>query len=421
MNSAFSQDTFLDTVIKLCVYILQMLLKFRIFLGHLPGHGVVFFGLWYILKMLQKFHIFLGHLPRHRVFFFGFSAHYIMQMLRIFLGHLARHGGLFVFGYSVHYIIQLLQLFLGHLHGPGSCFFRVFRTLRHPDAPAFLGTFTETWGLFFLRVFHTQHHADAPDFLGTFSQTRVVFFRLFRTLHHPAAPAFLGTFTWTWELFFSGFPHITSSRCSSFSWDIYTDIGVVFCWVFRILHHPSAPVSLGTFTRTWWFFFSGLPAHYIMQMLRFCLGHLPEHRSWFFRDFHTLHRPDAPAFLGTFTQTWGLFFFGFSTHYIMQVLRIFLGHLPRHRACSFQVFWTLNHADAPGFLRTFTWTLWVVFFGFLYILQMLWKIRIFLGHLYRQGLLFLGFPHTISCRCSGLSWDIYLDTRAVFLGFSAQY
>ena len=105
----------------------------------------------------------------------------------------------------------------------------------------------------------------------------------------------------------------------------------------------------------------------------------------------------------------------------MQMLRIFLGHLPGHRGCSFQVFWTLHHADAPGFLRTFTWTLWVVFLGFLYILQMLWKFCIFLGHLPRQGLLFLGFPHTTLCRCSGLSWDIYLDTRAVFLGFSTQY
>ena len=128
MNSAFSWDTFLDTqvaflgfphipgtctaflhvvglcyfryiVIKLCVYILQMLLKFRIFLGHLCGHGVVVFGFWYILKMLQKFNIFPGHLPRHRGFFF-----------------------------------------------------RVFRTLHHVDALYFLGTFTWTQGLFFSGV-----------------------------------------------------------------------------------------------------------------------------------------------------------------------------------------------------------------------------------------------------------------------------
>ena len=118
-----------------------------------------------------------------------------------------------------------------------------------------------------------------------------------------------------------------------------------------------------------------------------------------------------------------------------------------NRGCSFQVFWTLHHADAPGFLRTFTRTLGVVFFGFLYILQMLWKFRIFLGHLPRHrgcyfwvfhtlhhanvpifletftwtwGFFFSGFPHTTSCRCSDFSQDIYTDTGVVFFGFSAQ-
>ena len=272
MNSAFSRDTFLDTqvafsgfphipgtctaflhvvglcyfgylVIKLCVYILQMLLKFQIFLGHLPGRGVVFLG-------------------------FGTSY---------------RCSKNSTFSWDIY-----------------------------PDTG------------FFFWVFRTLHHADAPDFLGTFTQTQ--------------------------GLFFSVILYTTSSSCSSISWDIYTDLGVVFFRVFRTLHHPDAPVSLGTFTWTWWFFFSGLSAHYIMQMLQFCLEHLPGHGTWFFRDFHTLHHPDAPAFLGTFTQTWGLFFF--------------------------RVFRTVHHADALDFLGTFTWT---------------------------QGLFFSGFLDTTSCRCSGFS------------------
>ena len=248
MNSAFSWDTFLDTqvafsgfphipgtctaflhvvglcyvgylVIKLCVYILQMLLKFRIFLRHLPRHGF-FFGFWYILKMLQKFHIFPGHLPRHRVFFFRVFCTLHRADAPDLLGTFTQTQGVFFFGYSAHYIIQLLQLFLGHLHEPGSFFF----------------------------------------------------------------------------------------------------------WVFRTLHLPDAPVSLGTFTRTWWFFFSGLSAQYIMQMLQFCLGHLPLNGVWVNVGENML------------------FSFRIFTHQcIMQMLwkfSIVPGHLYGHQGCFCQMFRT---------------------------------------------------------------------------------
>ena len=232
--------------------------------------------------------------------------------------------------------------------------------LKIPDFP---GTFIRTWDCFFfgfwyilkmLQKFHIflgwlpVHRGFLPSgFPHTTScrcsefswdiypDTGVVFFQLFRTLHHPAAPAFLGTFTQTWELFFSGFPHTTSSSCSSFSWDIYTDMVVFFLWAFCTLHHADAPVLLGTFTQTQELFFLGVP-HTTSSS---CSGF-----AW---DIY----PDT-----------GVVLFRFSGHYIMWMLRIFLGHLTGHRGCSFPVFMTLHHAYPPGFLRTFTRTLWVFFF-----------------------------------------------------------
>ena len=295
--------------------------------------------------MLREFHIFLGHFPGHPGCFFGFSRH-PWDMYCIL-----------TCGWPMLFQIFSHQIMCVH---PADA-------LKIPDFP---GTFTQTWGCFFWVLVHPEYAPEIPHFPGTFTQT-----------HFP------GTFTLTQGFFLSGFPHTTSSRCSGFSWDIYPDTGVVFfgyaahyiiqllqlflehlhgrgsCFfqVFHTLHHPDAPVSLGTFTWTWWVFFSGLSTHYIRQMLWFCLGHLPGHGSWFFRDFHTLHHPDAPAFLGTFTQTWGLFFF--------------------------RVFRTLHHADAPDFLGTFTQT---------------------------QGLFFSGFMDTTSCRCSGFSYNIYLDTVGCF-------
>ena len=249
----------------------------------------------------------------------------MLQKFHIFLGHLPGQGGCFIFGFSPHYITQMLQLFSGHLHVHGAYFVWVFRTLHHPDAPAFLGTFTRTWGLFFSGFPHTTSSSCSsfardiyPDmgvvFLwssahciiqllqfcsGHLSGHRGCFFRVFRTLHHPVAPVLLGTFIRTQGLFFSGFPHTTSSSCSCFARDIYPDTGVVF------------------------FRFS---AHCTIQLLRFCLGHLSRHRGSFLQVFRTLHHPVAPVFLRTLTQAQGLFFLGFSAQDMYPELRSFLGH-----------------------------------------------------------------------------------------------
>ena len=128
-----------------------------------------------------------------------------------------------------------------------------------------------------------------------------------------------------------------------------------------------------------------------MQMLRLSLGHLPRHGGWFFRGFCTLHHPYAPAFLGTFTWKWGLFFFGLSAHYTMQMLWIFFGHLPGHQGCFLGVFRT--------------------------VLRHVLHFYLCVTHL------FMTLTHenylSTSCRCSWFSQDIYLDTRVVFFsGFS---
>ena len=105
-----------------------------------PDSRAVIFGFLYILQMLQKFCIFLGHIPgQGGCFIFGFSAHYIMQMLRFCSGNLSRHRG---------------------------CFFRVFCTLHHPVAPVLLGTFirTQVWKceviysrhFLFIFIFHAR-------------------------------------------------------------------------------------------------------------------------------------------------------------------------------------------------------------------------------------------------------------------------
>ena len=316
----------------------------------------------------------------------------MLWKFRIFLGHLPGQGGCFIFGFSAHYITQMLQLFTGHLHGHGGYFFWVFRTLHHPDAPAFLGTFTWTQGLFFSGFPHTTS-SRCSGFAGDIYLDRGCFFQVFHALHHPVAPVLLGTFTRTQEWLFLGFPHTTSSRCSSFSWDIYPDMGVVFFRVFCTLHHPVALVLLRTFIQTQGLFFSGFPhtassscsgfakdiyldtgvvsfgfsTHCIIQLLRFCSGHLSGHRGCFF---------------------------GFSAHCIIQLLQFCLGRLPGHRSGFFWVFCTLRHPDAPAFLGTFKWT---------------W------------GLFFSGFPHTTSFSRSDFAWDIYPDTGVGFFGFSAHY
>ena len=137
------------------------------------------------------------------------------------------------------------------------------------------------------------------------------FFRDLHTLHHPDAPAFFGTFAETWGCFFSGFPHTTLCRCSGFSWDIYPDTGVV---PFRFSGHYIMQILR--------VFLGHLPGHCGLFFWGFCTSYRCSGNSGFswaiYPDrgcyswvVHTLHHADAPDFLGTFTCTPGLFFWGF--------------------------------------------------------------------------------------------------------------
>ena len=117
-------------------------------------------------------------------------------------------------------------------------------------------------------------------------------------------------------MLFSGFPHTTSSSCSGFAQDIYLDTGV---GLFRF------------------------SAHYIIQMLQLSLGPLHGHGGCFFWVFRTLHHPLAPVFLGTLTWTQGLFFSGFQHRTCTHTEGLFF----------FRVFQALHHADAPIFFGIF--------------------------------------------------------------------
>ena len=127
--------------------------------------------------------------------------------------------------------------------------------------------------------------------------------------------------------------------------------------------------------------FFGFSAHCIIQLLRFCSGHLSEHRGCFFRVFRTLHHPVALVLLGKFIRTQGLFFSGFP-HTASSSCSGF------SRDIYFWLFCTLHYPAAPAFLGTFTRT-WEFFFS--------------------------GFLHTTSSRCSSFSWDIYTDMVVFFL------
>ena len=300
--------------------------------------------------------------------------------------------GVVFFGFSTHYIIQMFQFLLGHL-------------CRHG-------------GFFSLGFLHTTSCRCSGFAWDIYPDMGVGFFRISAHYIIQMLQLFLGQLHRYGGCFFSGFLHTTSCRCSRFSLDIYPDTGVV---IFR---------------------FSG---HYIMQMLRVFLGHLPRHCGLFFLGFvHPADALESLHFCGPFTQT-EVVIFGLSTHYIMQMLRTFLGHLPGHQGCSFGVFRTvlrhvlhfylcvtylfrtltheiicLHHADAPDFLRTSTQTpcfwvfctspghvlngVWVnvgenMLFSFRIfthqcIMQMLWKFRIVPGHLYGHQGCFCRMFHT---------------------------
>ena len=70
----------------------------------------------------------------------------------------------------------------------------------------------------------------------------------------------------------------------------------------------------------------GFSAHYLMQMLWLFSGRLPRHQDCLFQVF--VQPADALEILH-FPGT----FLGLSEHYIMQMLQFFLGHLPGHQHC----------------------------------------------------------------------------------------
>ena len=135
----------------------------------------------------------------------------------------------------------------------------------------------------------------------------------------------------------------TSCRCSgnsAFSWDIYLDMGFFFFWVFCTLHHADAPVFLGTFTQT--------PGLFVSGFCTACRCSGNSTFSWdiyldmsivFFQVFHT-----APGLVLHFYMC-ATYLFETLTHKIICV----------------------HHADALDFPGTFSWTLRLLFSGFPHI------------------------------------------------------
>ena len=236
-------------------------------------------------------------------------------------------------------------------------------------------------------------------------------FRIFPG-HFPGHPGcFFGFFTHPWDMYciltcgwpmlFQIFSHqimcvhpADALKIPDFP-GTFTPRWGCFFWV--LVHPedaPEIPHFPGTFTQTQGFFLSGFLDTTSCRCSGFSWDIYPDTGVVLFRFSGHYIMQILWVFSGHLPGHWGLFFFRFL--YILQMLwkfRIFLGHLPRHRGCYFRVFRTLHHADAPIFLETFTWT---------------W------------GFFFPGFPHTTSCRCSDFSQDIYTDTGVVFFGFSTQ-
>ena len=239
-------------------------------------------------------------------------------------------------------MVQMLQFVSCHLPRQQGCYFRVFV---HPaDAP------------------------EIPHLPETFAWTRGLFY--FLAFPHTTSCRCSG-FAWDIYLdrgcFFSGFPHTTLSRCSSFCWDLYMDMRVIFFGGFHTLHHPVAPVLLGTFIQTQGLFYFIFSAHCIIQLLRFCSGHLSRQRGCFFSGFPHIASSSCSSFAWEIYLDTRVVSFGFSAHYIIQLLRFFSANLSGHRGCFF-----------------------------------------------------LGFPHTASSSCSGFAREIYPDTEVVFLDRKAH-
>ena len=232
--------------------------------------------------------------------------------------------GVVFFRVSAHYIIQSLWFCSGHLPGQG-LFCSGFPHTTSSSCSGFARDIYPDTGVVFFGLYAHYIIQMLQPFLGHLPRHGGCFFRVFRTLDHPVAPVLLGTFIRTQGLFFSGFPHTASSSCSGFSRDIYPDTGVVFF---------------------------GFSAHCIIQLLQFCSGHLPGHRSGFFSGFLHTASSSCSSFAWDIYPDTGVVFSGFP------------------HTTSF---------SCSGFARD----------------------------IYPDtGVVFSGFPHTTSSRCSGSAQNI---------------
>ena len=166
-------------------------------------------------------------------------------------------------------------IFLGHIPKQQGCFSQVFHTSpRHVLH-------------FYMWLSHFISDIESSNYMCTscgcsensafswdiYPDTGVVFFSDFPDTTSCRCSGFFqdiflhcpGTFTWTPGLLFLGFSRFC--RCSgnsTFSWDIYLDMGL---------------------------FFSSFPDN-IMQMPQLFSGHIHRHRGCFFRVFHTVETSD---------------------------------------------------------------------------------------------------------------------------------
>ena len=156
------------------------------------------------------------------------------------------------------------------------------------------------------------------------------------------------------------------SRYSAFSWDIYLESRVV------LADFPHIPRTCTTFACVAGIFYFGDLA-----------ANLFVHMPWMLQEFCICPGQQ------------GLFLSGFLDTTSCRCSGVSQDIYPDTKGCFFRVF--VHPADAqeiPHFPGPLTQT---------------------------QGLLFSGFPHTTSCRCSNFSWDIYMDMGFFFSGFSAHY
>ena len=209
--------------------------------------------------------------------------------------------------------------------------------------------------------------------------------------------------------------------------------------------HPADALEIphfpGTFTQTQGLFFLSFQHRTCTWTEGLFFSGFPDTTSSRCSDFFWdifLHFP------WTFTQTMAFFFFLGFLHtiscrcsrffwdidpdtrvaffrflYMLQMLwkfRIFMGHLPQHRGCFFRVFWTLHHADAPDCPGTFTQTPGLFFLGFPHIprtctpflhgCDTLFRILPMKLFVYIMQMLRCRHYLCTSCRCSRFSWDI---------------